>query len=78
MKGIVIQGGATFVEQDGVTVRILHGKCELSPVLLGSLEWELRTEPPDTWDYLTESDIRGLGEELFSEIERIVNEVKRV
>lgn len=78
MRGIAIQGGATFVEKDSVTVRISHGKCALSPILFGSLEWDLRTEPPDTWDYLTESDIKGLGEELFSEIERIVSEVKRV
>jgi hypothetical protein len=77
MKGIQIVGGATFVEHDGITVRLKNGKCELSPVMLPSLEWDLRTEPPHTWDYLLESDIRALGEDVFAEILRIVNEVKQ-
>lgn len=75
MRGIRLTHGATFVEHHGVTVRISKGKCELSPVLFPSLEWDLRTEPPDTWEYLTDGDIRGLGEEIFSEIVRIADEV---
>ncbi len=75
MRGIQLTHGATFVERHGVTVRILKGKCELSPILFPSLEWDLRTEPPDTWCYMTEDDIRGLGEEIFSEIVRIAGEV---
>ena len=77
MKGIQIIGGAAFVEHEGITVRILNGKCTLSPILLPSLEWDLRTEPPHTWDYLWEGDIRALGEDVFAEILRIVNEVKQ-
>ena len=68
MRGIQLAHGAIFVEKNGVTVRILNGKCELSPIMLPVLEWDLRTEPPDTWDYLTEGDVRGLGEDIYAEI----------
>lgn len=78
MKGIQIIGGAAFVEHEGITVRILNGKCTLSPILLPSLEWDLRTEPPHTWDYLCESDIRALGDGIYDEIIRTVDEVKKL
>ena len=78
MRGIRLTHGAIFVEKDGVTVKISRGKCSLSPILFDSLEWDLRTEPPHTWEYMTEGDIRGLGEEIFSEITNITNEVKRI
>ena len=78
MKGIQIIGGAAYVEHEGITVRILNGKCTLSPILLPSLEWDLRTEPPHTWDYLCESDIRALGDEIYDEIIRTVDEVKKL
>ena len=78
MKGIQIIGGAAFVECDGVTVRILNGKCEISPVLLPSLEWELRTEPPHTWDYLCESDIRAMGDAVYTQILNITEKVKKI
>ena len=76
MKGIQINGGAAFVELDGITVRIKNGKCELSPIMLPSLEWDLRTEPPHRWDYITEGDVRALGEGVYENILQIVNEVK--
>ena len=79
MRGIKVSHGATFVECDGITVRIsAKGKCELSPILFSSLEWDMRTEPPERWCYLTESDIASLGSVTLAEIDRIVAEAKAV
>jgi hypothetical protein len=73
MRGIKLRHGVYFVEYDGVTVRIkADGMCGLSPITLPALEWDLRTEPPGTWDYIFESDLDSLGEETRREIERIV------
>ena len=72
MKGIKLKHGVTFIEWDGVTVRIdATGDCDLSPILLPSLEWELRTEPPSTWDYLTQSDLDSLDENIRQQIIKI-------
>ena len=79
MRGIRLSHGVSFVECDGVTVRInADGTCELSPILLPSLEWTLRTEPPDTWDYIFDSDIDAYGEETRRALERIVEKYRRV
>lgn len=73
MKGIKLSHGVTFVECDGITIRInADGTCELSPILLSSLEWELRTEPPASWDYLSQSDFDSMVAETRQQIEQIV------
>ena len=70
MRGIRLRHGVSFVECDGVTIRIkADGTCGLSPITLPSLEWDLRTEPPATWDYIFDSDIDACTRE---QIERIV------
>ena len=77
MKGIQIHGGALFVEHEGVTVRVrANGQCEVSPVLYMVLEWDLRTEPPDRWDYVTESDIRAMDNDVYGQILAIVSKVR--
>ena len=79
IRGIKLKHGVCFVEYDGVTVRInTDGTCVLSRVLLPSLEWELRTEPPETWDYISDSDIDAYGEETRRALERIVEKYRRV
>ena len=76
MRGIRLNHGVTFVECEGVTVRIgRNGKCELSPIMLPVLEWDLRTEPPEKWDYICESDIDA---DMRSKIEGIVAKFHRV
>ena len=76
MRGIRLRHGVTFVEYEGITVRIrANGECGLSPISLSSLEWDLRTEPPHTWDYITRSDV---DENTFREIERIVLHVHQI
>ena len=69
MKGIRLSYGTVFVSDGLFTVRLLPtGECEPSHVLLPSLEWELRTEPPHTWDYMTEAEIRALPDGGFEKI----------
>ena len=69
MKGIILSSGTIFVT-DGL--HALHKTkstdWQLSPILYQNVEWDLRTEPPDTWDYLTESDIKGLPDGGYEKI----------
>jgi hypothetical protein len=70
VTGIRLSHGVMFVEYDGVTVKVkADGSCGISPITLSSLEWDLRTEPPHTWDYITWSDV---DEHTRRRIEQIV------
>ena len=70
MKGIRLSHGVVFVFDGVHTVRLSpSGKCEPSPITYHTLEHELQTEPPHTWEYLTEGDIRGL--DGFAQIENV-------
>ena len=69
MNGIRLSYGTVFVSDGLFTVRLsASGECEPSSVLLPSLEWELRTEPPHTWDYMTEAEIHALPNGGFEKI----------
>ena len=79
MRGIRLRHGVTFIEYDGVTLRIkADGICELSPITLSALEWDLRTEPPETWDYIFGSDLESFGEDTREQIRRIVEKYRSV
>jgi hypothetical protein len=79
MRGIKLSHGVSFVEYDGVTIRIkADGTCELSPILLPALEWQLRTEPPETWDYIFGSDLESFGEDTREQIRRIVEKYRAI
>ena len=61
MKSIKLQNGTVFVSDGTLTVRLLpNGDCGPSPIMYEVLEWDLRTEPPERWEYLTEGDLQGL------------------
>ena len=76
MIGIQIHGGALFVEHEGVTVRVKPGgKCEVSPVLYMVIEWDMRTEPPDRWEYVSESEIRAMDHGVYEQILEVVSSV---
>jgi hypothetical protein len=78
MRGIKLRHGVAFVEHDGVTVRIrADGTCELSPVQLPVLEWDLRTEPPESWTYITEAELDDYGQKTRQKILDIVTEFNR-
>ena len=71
MKGIMLSHGVAFVKYQDVTVRVnKDGSCELSPILYDTLEWDLRTEPPSTWSYITESDLDAQTRQRIDEVVR--------
>ena len=74
MKAIKLSHGVIFVKKDGVTVKVMpNGEVGLSPILFESLEWDLRTENPSTWEYLLQSDILGLGKQTVEKINQVVD-----
>lgn len=79
MRGIKLSHGVIFIECEGVPIRInADGKCALSPIQLPSLEWDLRTEPPESWTYITQSDIDSLEEDTRQQIAHIVAEFHEI
>ena len=68
MKGIRMKHGAVFVELDGMSYRYMRGKWGVSPILFGTLQWELRTTPPDEYEHLTADDICGMGDGVYEEL----------
>ena len=69
MKGIKLSHGAVFVYDGLFTVKLSRsGECGPSPITYQVLEWDLRTESPDSWEYLTEGDIRGLPDGGYDKI----------
>ena len=79
MIGIKIKDGALFVEHEGVTVRVSSaGECDVSPVLFMVVEWDLRCEPLDRWEYLTESRIKALDNGVYEKVLAVVNRVHSV
>lgn len=79
MIGIQIRNGALFVEHEGVTVRVTStGECDVSPVLFMVLEWEMRTEPPERWEYLSESQIKALDNGVYEKVLAVVSRVHSV
>ncbi|MBQ9746908.1 MAG: hypothetical protein IJW21_08825 [Clostridia bacterium] len=79
MKGICLSHGVVFVTDGDYTVRLLpSGECEASPISYNSLEWDLRTEPPDTWDYIWESEIRALPDGGFEKISAALEKIHKL
>ena len=69
MKGIRLFRGAVFVYDGLLTVKLSKsGECGPSPIAYPVLEWDLRTEPPECWEYMTESDIRALDDGGYEKI----------
>ena len=65
MKGIKIHGGALFVKRGLITLKLHNGKWGPSPIMLEVLEWDLRTEPPDSYDILYDGDLIALGDGIY-------------
>ena len=69
MRAIRMKHGVVFLKIDGVSIKIkANGEVGLSPILFDNVEWDLRTEPPSEWEYITESDVRGLGEGVYEAV----------
>ena len=66
MRGIKIKNGALFVECGLSTYRYSErANWEVSSISYPALEWDLRTERPDSYELLSDGDIRTLGAEIF-------------
>lgn len=77
MKGIKLSSGATFITDGFITVRVLKsGEVGVSHITYQTLEWDLRTEPPDTWGYLLEGEIIDLPE--FEKINKVFEDVYKL
>lgn len=69
IKGMRLKHGVIFVEWGGFsTYRYTKTGWEVSPVLYNVVEWDMRTEGPDAYEFLSESEIRALDtfEELYA------------
>jgi hypothetical protein len=74
MIGIKLSHGVIFVNDGLITVRVLpSGEVGVSPVTFQTLEWQLKNEPLDSYDYLTEGEIESL-----KDYDKILLEFKRV
>ena len=61
MKGIKLSHGTIFITDGLITVRVLaSGEVGVSPTSYQTLEWQLQSESPDSWDYLTTGEIESL------------------
>lgn len=79
MKGIRLSHGVIFVTDGLHTVRLLpSGECGASPVTYETLEWELRTEPPHTWDYIWEGEIQNLPNGGYEKITAALEKIRSV
>ena len=77
IRGIKINGGATFVKYGGYTFRLNTDMTwTVSPIQYEVLEWDLRTEPPDSYDSVYEADIRGMGNGVYEGLINIYNKTK--
>ena len=79
MKGIKLSHGAIFVTDGIYTVRLSKdGRCGISPILYNNLEWDLKTERPETYEYLTERDIENLPDGGYEKIKKVFQEIYKV
>ena len=79
MKGIRLSHGVMFITDGRVTVRVRkNGECDVSPISYPSLEWDLRTENPNTWDYMTEYEIKTLPDGLYDKITAVFDKVNKI
>ena len=79
MKGIKLSHGAIFVTDGIHTVRLLKdGRCGISPILYDNVEWDLKTEPPETYEYLTSGDIENLPDGGYEKIKKVFLEIYKV
>ena len=68
MQAIRVKSGAIFVSDGLFTVRLSRGVCGPSPIAYEVLEWDLRTEPPENWEYLSEGELMSLPDGGYDKI----------
>ena len=69
MKAIRLKNGVVFVKIEYSTFKVLpDGTCDFSPIMFETLEWDLKTEPPSTWEYLTQGEIYSLPNDAYQKM----------
>lgn len=68
MHGIELKSGAIFVSDGTFTLKYNNGKWEISKIDYAVLEWELGRDNPNGYEYIFESDIKNMGEEVYGEM----------
>ncbi len=77
MRGIKLSHGTIFITDGLITVRVLKsGEVGVSPVSYNTLEWDLQSESPDSWEYLTQGEIESLPE--FEKINEIFERTRKL
>ena len=72
MRGIKLKHGVVFMKRDLITIRYANGKWETSKIDLDVLEWDLRTESPDSYCEVDEADIKAMGDDVYNEMVALV------
>lgn len=79
MKGIRLSHGVIFVSDGTVTVKVkANGECEISPISYEVLEWDLRCENPNSWDYVSEYELKALPDGLYDRIMAVFEKTRKV
>ena len=69
MRGIRLSHGVSFIEHEGLTVKVLpNGECSIAKMMLEVLEWDLRCEPPSSWEYIYESEIKAMEGGVYDKV----------
>ena len=79
MKGIRLSNGAIFVSDGLITVKLSKdGECGASPIAYEVLEWDLRTEPPNSWEYVSEAELRALPDGAYDRIAAVFDKARKL
>ena len=79
MKGIRLSHGTVFAYDGRTTVRLLKsGECGVSPIAYEVMEWDLRTEPPESWEYVSEAELRELPDGGYEKLVAVFESVRKI
>ena len=79
MRAVKLKHGVIFAERNGITLKFVPEKgWSVSPIMLDVLLWDLRGEGLDAYEYLFESDLRGLGDEAWQKMLQLFEKTEEV
>lgn len=79
MQAIKLAHGTVFVTDGKITVRLSKtGECVVSPITFSVLEWDLKNEPLDSYEYLTEGEIFALENDGYNKILQVFEKTKKI
>ena len=69
MTGIRIKNGATFIKEGLFTFKVTGDtEVSVSDVMFEIVEHDMSHEPADSWDYLTEGDIKAMDGGVYEQV----------